>query len=78
MPDKLCPNGHGLVAVGKKLAHEELHFRPAKLYLERIYTTTYKCPSCELMDGLAHLIQSQAPKALIPLFHHVHIGHANV
>ena len=66
LPDKLCPNGHGLVAVGKKLAREELHFRPAKLYLERIYTTTYKCPSCELMDGLAHLIQSQAPKALIP------------
>ncbi|BDZ31324.1 hypothetical protein MH1LPH_17900 [Lactiplantibacillus brownii] len=66
LPDKLCPNGHGLVTVGKKFVREELHFRPAKLYREKIYTMTYKCPSCELIDGLAHLIQSQAPKALIP------------
>lgn len=66
LPDKQCPNGHGLVSVGKKFVREELHFRPVKLYLEKIYTMTYKCPSCESIDGLAHLIQSQAPNALMP------------
>ena len=66
LTDKLCPNGHSLVSVGKKFLREEIHYKPAKLYLEKFYTTTYKCSKCELIDGLAHLIQSKAPKALIP------------
>ena len=66
LTDKLCPNGHGLVSVGKKFQREEIHYRPAKLYLEKFYTKTYKCPECELIDGLAHLIQSKVPQPLIP------------
>ncbi|WP_461219260.1 IS66 family transposase [Lapidilactobacillus salsurivasis] len=61
-----CDQGHKLTSVGKKFVREELHFIPAKLYRERIYTRTYKCLECELEDGIAHLIQAHTPAALIP------------
>jgi len=63
---KQCPHGHRLVSVGSKFVRQELHFQPAKLYLEDIYANTYKCPNCELIDGIAHLVQASVPKALIP------------
>ena len=64
--DKQCPHGHRLIFVGEKFIREQLHFQPAKLYREEIYTHTYKCMDCEAVDGLARLIQGLVPKPVIP------------
>lgn len=63
---KQCPHGHCLVSVGTKFVRQELHFRPAQLFVEEVYAKTYKCEKCEVIDGLAKMIQAQAPKPLIP------------
>lgn len=64
--NKQCPHGHRLVSVGERFVREQLYFQPAKLYREEIYAHTYKCVDCEKIDGLAHLIQAQVPKPIIP------------
>ncbi|ANK60936.1 transposase [Loigolactobacillus backii] len=66
LPTQQCAYGHELTPVGKKFVREEVHFIPAKLYREHIYTQTYKCSECELEAGSAHLVQAQTPVALIP------------
>ena len=63
---KQCPHGHCLTFVGTKFVREQLHFQPAKLYREEIYTRTYKCDDCEDIDGLAHLIQGTTPRPIMP------------
>ncbi|WP_235526945.1 hypothetical protein [Companilactobacillus futsaii] len=51
---------------------EELHIIPARAYVEKIYTRTYKCKKCietvEDIEGLINsgLFQADVPPALIP------------
>ena len=64
--DLCCANGHQLSPVGKHFVREVVHHIPGRLYREQIFEQTYKCAACELTDGLSHLYQGTAPKALIP------------
>src|SRR5699024_515882 len=50
---------------GTKFVRKQLHFQPAKLYREEIYTRTYKCDDCEGIDSLAHLIQGAIPRPIM-------------
>lgn len=55
-----CPKGHELKKIGKKFVGDKLHFQPAKLWVEKTYSTTYKCKKCshdEVQDAFY-----QAPK----------------
>ncbi|CAJ1226774.1 IS66 family transposase [Lactiplantibacillus xiangfangensis] len=63
---ELCDHGHQLTKVGKHLVREVVHHIPGRLYVERLFEETYKCPECELEDGVSHLYQGQAPQALFP------------
>jgi transposase len=45
--DRICPDcGHDLSSIGQKLARQELHYTPAKLSIQNIYTESYECRCC--------------------------------
>ncbi|WEV58107.1 IS66 family transposase [Ligilactobacillus acidipiscis] len=59
-----CPKGHELKKIGKKLVGDKLHFQPAKLWVEKIYSTTYKCERCSHDEVQAAFYQAPKPQGL--------------
>ena len=64
-PVKCCKSGHDLEKIGKHFVREEVRLIPGRLYVARIFETTYKCGKCELEDPHSHLYQGKAPSALL-------------
>lgn len=60
-----CEHGHELVCVGKHFVRDEVCEVPARLFIKRIFEQTYKCKTCEQINGLSHLYQAQAPRAIL-------------
>lgn len=60
----VCPNGHQLSETGKKFVRKKLHFQPAKLWVEEIYQTTYKCQTCSQSQVPEVFYQPQIPQGL--------------
>lgn len=53
-----------LVEIGKK-EKDILKYIPAKLYIERHYTYSYACKSCEENTGEANIISTKSPATLL-------------
>ena len=62
-----CPKGHELKKIGKKLVGDKLHFQPAKLWVEKIYSTTYKCERCIHDEVQASSIRLRNHKGYSPI-----------
>lgn len=62
----VCEHGHQLTKVGKHFVRQVVQHIPGRLFVENIYEATYKCADCEQSEGIAHLYQGQAPRALFP------------
>ncbi|WP_283595083.1 IS66 family transposase [Limosilactobacillus galli] len=64
--DKSCPHCHQeMKVIGKRLYSREVQLKPAELYCQNLFQTSYKCPECE-RAGKDVIISSSMPQALIP------------
>jgi len=62
----VCPNCSGhLRPLGKEMVREELQYIPAQMQLNRYYSQTYVCKSCEKETGQATIVKSPTPQPVI-------------
>ena len=65
--DRHCPacGSDELVLVGKEHVRDEVRIIPAKIIVDEIYQTVYKCKACE-NDEHVEFVKAQTPKPLVP------------
>ncbi len=69
LPDdrKVCSEcGSKLEVIGQRLVRETLKFTPARLTVVRTIAKVYGCPKCGRDENKAHIVNAEAPDALIP------------
>ncbi|ORU01415.1 Transposase IS66 [Anaerovibrio sp. JC8] len=65
--DRHCPacGSDELVPVGKEHVRDEVRIIPAKIIVDEIYQTVYKCKACE-NDEHVEFVKAPTPKPLVP------------
>ncbi len=64
---RICPScgSKELAAVGREHVRDEVRIIPARIIVDEIYQTVYKCKACET-DEHIEFIQAPVPKPLVP------------
>jgi len=63
--DRICPDcGSGLSSLGQKLVRQELHYTPAKLSIQNIYTESYECRCCR-KAGKPSILSANTPAPVL-------------